>query len=86
MRGIHGDITTYSGASKKSISYWQQSDVGKAVNFPVLPYSESDTILLEAQGLWWGNGEDHIAGARQLAKKSPSAVLEKSWNLPPRNA
>ena len=66
----------YSGASKKSISYWQQSDVGKAVNFR-LTLQRGDTILLEAQGLWWGNEEDHIAGARQLAKEVASAVLKK---------
>ncbi len=66
----------YSGTSKKSISYWQQSDVGKAVNFR-LTLQQGDTILLEAHGLWWGNDEDHIAGARKLAREMVSEVLKK---------
>ncbi len=66
----------YSGVSKKSISYWQQRNVGKAVNFR-LTLQRDDTMLLDAHGLWWGNEEDHIAGARQLAREMSDAVLKK---------
>ena len=66
----------YSGVSKKPISYWQQRNVGKAVNFR-LTLQRGDTILLDARGLWWGNEEDHIAGARQLAKAVAEEVLKK---------
>ena len=72
----------YSGVSKKAISYWQQSDVGKAVNV-ILTLQQGNTVLLKVRGLWWGNNEDHVAGARQLAREVSSKIIEKLSTAPP---
>ncbi len=66
----------YSGTSKRPISYWQQRNVGKAVNLQ-LTLQSGNAILIEAHGLWWGDDHDETTGAKKLVREMVSEVLKK---------